>query len=279
MVQKRRCWRVGLPVLCGIAGFGTPTALADPLIGAYYYPWYLPNNGHSFSQTLRPNLAPTQAPALGWYNSSSSSLISAHIDQSHQANINFWAMSWWGPGTKEDSCILNNILTNPRASELKYAVMYESSSNSLLGPDFNKPDFSHFTQDFQYLAGHEFANPNYLTINGRPVVFIYITRAYFNTQTAHDAVANMRNASGPVRLLPLHRRRRFLSKRRRSHPRQPVGRHHGLRCLRDRIRVQGLDHGGPEPAHRDIRQRTHVGGEPRRWLCPGRYTGFQQQRH
>src|SRR5207249_3768789 len=39
-----------------------------------------------------------------------------------------------------------------------------------------------------------FNNPSYLRINGRPVVFLYLTRVYFNSQAGRDAVAGLRQA-------------------------------------------------------------------------------------
>lgn len=161
-----------------------------PLVGAYYYPWYgtFPG-GHSWNDTLRAKLIPQQPPALGYYSSRSSTTIQGQFDQSHRGNINFWATSWWGPGSAEDSTIRNNILTDPRAGELQYAIHYESTGR--LG-SFDNPTFSNLVPDFQYLAQNYFSNPNYLRINGRPVVFLYLTRAYFNTQSGRDTVANLR---------------------------------------------------------------------------------------
>jgi hypothetical protein len=165
-------------------------ARADPLVGAWYYPWYgtFPG-GHSWTDTLREHLVPQQPPVLGYYSSRSSAAIEAQIDASHRGNISFWATSWWGPGTAEDSTIRNNILTDPRAAELRYAVMYESTGR--LGT-FANPNYSNLVPDFQYLAQNYFNNPNYMRINGRPVVFMYLTRAYFNAPGAPAAVANLR---------------------------------------------------------------------------------------
>ena len=169
---------------------GAGLAGAAPLVGAWYYPWYgtFPG-GHSWTQTLRENLVPPQPPALGYYNSRASATIEGQIDESHRGNISFWATSWWGPGSAEDTTIRNNILTDPRAAELKYAVMYESTGR--LGT-FANPNYTNLVPDFQYLAQNYFNNPNYLRINGRPVVYIYLTRAYFNAPGASAAVATLR---------------------------------------------------------------------------------------
>jgi glycoprotein endo-alpha-1,2-mannosidase len=166
-------------------------ASSEPMVGVYYYPWYGTfNGGHSVSQSLRGHLAPPQPPELGLYSSRASATIASHIDHSHQGNIDFWAVSWWGPSSAEDSTIRNNLLTHPRVGELKYAIHYESPGR--LGT-FESPNFNNLIPDFRYLANNYFQNPNYIKIDGRPVVFMYVTRAYFNSQASRDAVASLRS--------------------------------------------------------------------------------------
>ncbi|MHC4536179.1 MAG: LamG-like jellyroll fold domain-containing protein [Planctomycetota bacterium] len=160
------------------------------LVGAYYYPWYGPGQ-HPVSDSLRLHLVPQQDSELGEYDSSSSEVISRHIDYSHQANIHFWLCSWWGPGTNENNVFRHSILPHPYANELRYAILYESTGR--LG-SFSDPDYSNLLPDFQYFADNYFSNPNYLKIDGRPVVFIYLTRVYFRNPSGDDALANLRAA-------------------------------------------------------------------------------------
>ncbi|MFB0552617.1 MAG: LamG-like jellyroll fold domain-containing protein [Phycisphaerae bacterium] len=160
------------------------------LVGAYYYPWYGPT-AHRVSQSLRWHLIPHQTSELGEYDSSSDEVIAKHIDYSHQANIHFWLCSWWGPGTNEDNVLRYSILPHRYASELRYAILYESTGR--LG-SFSDPDYSNLLPDFKYFADNFFGNPNYLKINGRPVVFIYLTRVYFRSPLGYDALATLRAA-------------------------------------------------------------------------------------
>jgi glycoprotein endo-alpha-1,2-mannosidase len=186
---SRRWFGICLPIL--LLASAAPAA-AGPLVGAYYYPWYGTfSGGHDFTSTLRYRLNPQQSPAIGFYNNRVAATIASHIDQSHRANINYWAVSWWGPSSAEDSTLRNNILANPRASEMKYSIMYESTGR--FGSDFNNGNFSNLIPDFRYLAQNYFNNPNYLKIQGRPVVYMYLTRAYFNTAAARTAAANLRS--------------------------------------------------------------------------------------
>jgi hypothetical protein len=162
-------------------------SIADPVVGAYYYPWY---GAHDANASVRGHTLPQQAPTLGSYNSFDPATISAHIDQSHRGNIDFWALSWWGPNDTTDRAIRQTILPHRRASELNYAIHYETPGR--LG-DFDAPDYRNLISDFRYLADNVFHDPNYLRIDGRPVVFMYLSRAYFNEQVSRNVVANLRS--------------------------------------------------------------------------------------
>ena len=167
-------------------------AAAAPTVGVYYYPWYGPAaGGHHYQQVMRMHTTPaTQPPALGTYNSRNANVIGAHIDQSHTGNISMWSLSWWGPNSYEDVTIRNHIFTHPRASELQYTVHYESTDR--LG-SFSNPNYSNLEPDFRYLAENVFDDPNYMRIDGRPVVFFYLSRAYLKSQPGWTALANVRS--------------------------------------------------------------------------------------
>jgi hypothetical protein len=167
------------------------------MVGAFYYPWYGPGQ-HPVSDSLRLHLVPQQEAELGEYDSSSSEVISKHIDYSHRANIHFWLCSWWGPGTNEDNVFRHSILPHPYANELRYAILYESTGR--LG-SFSDPDYSNLIPDFRYFADNYFNNSNYLKIDGRPVVFIYLTRAYFRSPSSDVALADLRAAFPDVYII------------------------------------------------------------------------------
>jgi glycoprotein endo-alpha-1,2-mannosidase len=187
MIRRRLAPRL---LAASLVLYAARLAYSEPTVGVYYYPWYGSfTGGHSLNQSLRGHLVPAQPPAIGYYDNRNSANIASHIDQSHRGNIDFWAVSWWGPSSAENTTFRGSILAHPRASELKYAVHYESTGR--LGT-FAAPNYSNLIPDFRYLALNYFPNPNYLRIDDRPVVFMYVTRAYFNTQTARDAVASLR---------------------------------------------------------------------------------------
>ena len=132
----------------------------DFLAGAYYYPWYAaPSQSEErgwMQQALRGRLTPRQLPALGVYSSQDPRVIGAHIEQSRRAGLDFWAVSWWGPGKREDRALQDHILKHPEAESLQYAILYESTGR--LG-SFDQPRYDYLIPDFEYLNQHLFSLP------------------------------------------------------------------------------------------------------------------------
>ncbi|MHC4744797.1 MAG: glycoside hydrolase family 71/99 protein [Planctomycetota bacterium] len=184
-LKQRICLIVSVCVLVSLA---SATAASATTVGAYYYPWYGPGY-HSTYASLRGHLAPQHHMALGDHDSSDPGIIGSHISYSVQANISFWVVSWWGPGGNEDNNF-KAILAHPDADSLDYAIFYESPGR--LG-DMANPDYSNLIPDFQYMSDNYFDDPDYLKVNGHPVVFIYLTRVYFDGREG-NALNQLRSA-------------------------------------------------------------------------------------
>ena len=157
---------------------------ARPLsIGAYYYPWYDSNGLHWSEGYYGKNKG--QQPALGLYSSRAQKTIQQHITWSADLGIDHWICSWWGPGSWEDQTLKNQILPeladNPAAP--KFCLLYESAG--LLGlSDEHGINFDEtgqtakFAEHFRYLARNYLSHPNYLRIDGKPVIYLYLTRTF-----------------------------------------------------------------------------------------------------
>ncbi len=164
---------------------------AKPVVGVYYYPWYRgPGQGRSsqWRNVMRLRLVPPQQPKAGLYNSADPNVIAEHIAQSVRGGIDFWASSWWRPGDRTDQTLRDVILPHPDAGKLKYAILYESTGR--LGT-FARPDYGRWIDDLTYLQETYFDHPYYLRIDGKPVIFVYLTREYFRNKGA-EALAEMR---------------------------------------------------------------------------------------
>jgi hypothetical protein len=170
-----------------------------PLVGVYYYPWYV-KPGDPASQwniVFRQRLKPVQTPRAGLYSSDDPAVIKDHIAQSKQAGVGFWAVSWWGPNSQTDRVFRDAILTHPDAKELKFAVLYEATDRF---GSFDKPNYDNWLADLEYMQQHYFNHPQYLRVNGRPAVFVYLTRVYFRNR-GEDALSAMRRRFKDVYLI------------------------------------------------------------------------------
>ena len=163
-----------------------------PIVGAYYYPWYhkssLWGSRHKWNHAMRLLLKHPQKPKAGLYDSWDAEVIGEHISQSVRGGISMWAVSWWGPYSSKDVVFRNNILKHPDAGKLKYAILYESTGRLR---SFNRPSYRNWLRDMDYLNRTYFNNPNYFKIDGRPVVFVYLSREYFRDK-GHHVLAEMR---------------------------------------------------------------------------------------
>jgi len=159
----------------------------DTLVGAYYYPWYTSSNFHvgggqaTGSTTVGYHLEPTQVlPALGWYDQDNAGVISQHYDWARHAGIDFFVCSYWGSGSSTDNCIRNRMFNNPDRGDIKLCVFLEPR----ITPAGNDPDHpedditdTEIALQTYYICDNYFDHPSYLYLDGKPVIFIYITRS------------------------------------------------------------------------------------------------------
>ena len=139
---------------------------------------------------MRKHLIPQQLPYLGEYNQQNSSIITQHLDWSRYAGIDFWVTSWWGPGSNEDATLLNYILSSPNFGNIKIALFYESD-----GRTSGFTTYSNLSSDMAYIADNYFNRSNYYKINGKPVLFIYLTRVFSSLGTLSTSLETMRNSA------------------------------------------------------------------------------------
>jgi PKD repeat protein len=131
-----------------------------PIRAAFYYPWF-PESWNQ--QGFNPFTMYT--PTLGYYDSSASTTLSAHLAAFQYGKIDVGISSWWGQGTPTDTR-LPQILAATAGSATRWSVYYEQEGN-------NDPSVSQITSDLTYLRDHYGRDPSYLRVNGRFVVFVY----------------------------------------------------------------------------------------------------------
>ncbi|HEY1444396.1 MAG TPA: glycoside hydrolase family 99-like domain-containing protein [Acidimicrobiales bacterium] len=159
--------------------------LTHPLVGAYYYLWN-PENLIA-GGSLRSQLVPPQRPPFGLIDSNKTQTATRDIANAHKAGVNFFAIDWWpydpafsGRNYLTADAAMKEFLAAPDLKEMKFAMFYETWN---LGFDagreqtpVSEQEELHFDSDMLALAQHYFSNPSYLHIEGRPVVYLYLTR-------------------------------------------------------------------------------------------------------
>ncbi len=158
------------------------------LVGAYYYPWY-GSDGRHWREGYRG------IPQLGEYDSTDESVIDRHITWASEHGLDFFAVSWWGRDSYEDRAARGPMLRALEDRPFRFAILYEAPA--LLGTHQDRIELDDYaverlSEDWTYLAATYFNHPNYLTIDGRPVLFIYLTRIF--TGNVDDALARVRTA-------------------------------------------------------------------------------------
>ncbi|KAG7358834.1 glycosyl hydrolase family 99 protein [Nitzschia inconspicua] len=156
--------------------------------GAYYYPWHGEDfhNGEGF---LRAVLKPRQGPELGEYDDTKKKTIKWHLEFSDMANLDLWVTSWWGPEQITDTTTRDTIMkqVEKEGHPLKIALLYESTNRLRVNREWVL-DEDRIKADMKYLTKEYFDHfDNYLRIDGKPVMFIYLTRVLQREGGDHEA--------------------------------------------------------------------------------------------
>lgn len=178
---------IGIVLISGYVQEDIPTKLNktliqdNMLIGAYYYPWY--------SEDMHWDEGYTGDPLLGEYNSRDPAVISRHIDWASDYGIDFFLIGWHGPDSWEDETLRNYFLKSPDIKYIKFGIMYETIGRLTEAQnedvdykgsiDFNNPKTKQtLINDFKYISKTFFNHPQYLKIDNKPVVYIYLVRDF-----------------------------------------------------------------------------------------------------
>ena len=120
-------------------------------------------------------------------NSQSPQTAARDITNARQAGINFFAVDWWpydagysGADYQAADRSMKDFLAAPNIAQMRFAMFYETWNLGFdPGRESTPVTFQmelHFDSDMLTFAKDYFHNPSYLRIDGRPVVFLYLTR-------------------------------------------------------------------------------------------------------
>jgi glycoprotein endo-alpha-1,2-mannosidase len=168
------------------------------MLGAYYYSWYPENLA---AGSLGSHLVPPAGPDPATEVSSDPVTAERAISQASSAGIKFFALDWWPNRPALNGRIDSGFLQASNLSSTHFAIMYETEELGAGIPyqittPMTPAATSELVANMVSIAREYFSNPQYLRINGRPVIFWYLTRTM--TGDVAGAVAQVRAALGAL---------------------------------------------------------------------------------
>lgn len=174
----------------------------ETIAAAFYFPWHDSTPGTCESNPMghwcacvfpSPTLRPTQAkqgnpkPELGFYDSGEDAAVDQHLAWMRANGVDVVAIEFTG---KTDDGILDNMIAKvlPRLAPngLKWVILYDRFIGRSL-VDLDEPGTrDQVIKDFENFAttpDQFFKHPQYLTMDGRPVVYLYISRSYTSRES------------------------------------------------------------------------------------------------
>jgi hypothetical protein len=130
-----------------------PVPDAAPRTAAFWYLWY--------PQTTTGHYTPTSQP----YTSDSTALLKTQIDQMQGAGIQVGIASWFGRGTQSEATRIPAALAAADGTNFRETIYYEPEG-------LGSPSAATIDSDLAYL-GRYTSSPNWLRIDGKPVIFVY----------------------------------------------------------------------------------------------------------
>lgn len=160
-----------------------PAQARNRLVIADYMMWY--------DATLFDGRRTFDIPAVGPYNSSDPNVIHLHVAQAQQACLDGFSPHWYGPQDPATTETFNKLLQASSGTHLRHAIVIQSN----IWPRATEKlqiEAINFVQ--QHWANH----PNYLRIDGRPViVFTDMPRPFGNAARAIAGWGRVRQATDP----------------------------------------------------------------------------------
>ena len=124
---------------------------------SYYYMWY--NSDSDWTDKT------TQTPKLQHYTSTNIDTIHKHIEWARYANIECFALSYWGKhDLRSVGCC--SVIQKLEEEKFKYCIMIETDSEDFLG-------FELLSSELDYIIDNYAENNYYLKVDGKPVLIIF----------------------------------------------------------------------------------------------------------
>ena len=152
---------------------------------ADYIMWYQPDTFDG-SKTF-------DVPAAGPYHSDDPATIQHHLALAGRACLDGFAAHWFGLSEPRTTHNFQRLLAASEGSNLRHAIVLLENNLPGIGEE-------HLIQSLRFALDQWAAHPNYLKMDGRPVIFFEgMTRPWRNVEAARAAWARIRQAVDPQR--------------------------------------------------------------------------------
>jgi Glycosyltransferase WbsX len=156
---------------CRLSSIGTegipppaPVSTGGYLVGAYYFPGW-----PSYAKWRQLDDFPERMPLLGYYREGDPVVMDWQIKWAVEHGISFFAFDWyWDRGERQLEHALRDGYLHARfRSSLKFCLLW---ANHNAPGSFSEPDLLAVVDHW---IDHYFRLPEYLTLDGRPMVIIF----------------------------------------------------------------------------------------------------------
>ncbi|OPZ25474.1 MAG: hypothetical protein BWZ02_02444 [Lentisphaerae bacterium ADurb.BinA184] len=149
---------------------------SDYLIGAHYFPGWKHGDHWGWSK-IEP--FPERKPLLGWYDEDNPEVADWEVKWALEHGIQFFVYCWYrdkarmgepmsDAGQRHGHAIHQGLFRSTHGNRLRFAIMWECHNAGVAQDERDLLD-----NLLPYWADTYFSRPNYLRLNGMPVLFVY----------------------------------------------------------------------------------------------------------
>lgn len=137
-------------------------------VGVYYFPgWSVDSSGAW--EKIKPY--PEREPYLGWYEEGDPAIARKQLHWMREYGIDFVIYDWYWKNENPKGIWLNKAIDaylsiKQTAPAVKFSILYANHTGT-------PSSLAQFDEIVQYWCQHYFNNPNFVKIDGRPVVYIF----------------------------------------------------------------------------------------------------------